>query len=74
MSSLTPRARVHVVGAGLAGLSAAVALASRGVPVVLSEAARQAGIPTSGMVTIGYCRRAWGRPEEGAYEEFRSIG
>jgi squalene-associated FAD-dependent desaturase len=43
MSSLTPRARVHVVGAGLAGLSAAVALASRGVPVVLSEAARQAG-------------------------------
>jgi len=36
-------ARVHVVGAGLAGLSAAVALADRGVPVVLSEAARQAG-------------------------------
>jgi squalene-associated FAD-dependent desaturase len=36
-------ARVHVVGAGLAGLSAAVALTSRGVPVVLSEAAKQAG-------------------------------
>jgi squalene-associated FAD-dependent desaturase len=34
---------VHVVGAGLAGLSAAVALAGRGVRVVLSEAARQAG-------------------------------
>jgi squalene-associated FAD-dependent desaturase len=36
-------ARVHVVGAGLAGLSAAVILAGRGVPVVLSDAARQAG-------------------------------
>jgi squalene-associated FAD-dependent desaturase len=36
-------ARVHVVGAGLAGLSAAVSLAGRGVPVVLSEATRQAG-------------------------------
>lgn len=35
--------RVHVVGGGLAGLSAAVILAGRGVPVVLSEAARQAG-------------------------------
>jgi hydroxysqualene dehydroxylase len=35
--------RVHVVGAGLAGLSAAVALAGRGVPVVLSDAAKQAG-------------------------------
>lgn len=35
--------RVHVVGAGLAGLSAAVALAGRGIPVVLSDAARQAG-------------------------------
>lgn len=35
--------RVHVVGAGLAGLSAAVALAGRGVPVVLSDAAPQAG-------------------------------
>lgn len=41
----TPRdaACVHVVGAGLAGLSAAVALAGQGVRVVLSEAARQAG-------------------------------
>ena len=36
-------ATVHVVGAGLAGLSAAVALDGRGVRVVLSEAARQAG-------------------------------
>jgi squalene-associated FAD-dependent desaturase len=36
-------AKVHVVGAGLAGLSAATVLASRGVPVVLSEAARHAG-------------------------------
>ncbi len=36
-------ARVHVVGAGLAGLSAAVALAGRGIPVVLSDAAKQAG-------------------------------
>jgi squalene-associated FAD-dependent desaturase len=35
--------RVHVVGAGLAGLSAAVALAGQGVPVVLSDAAKQAG-------------------------------
>jgi squalene-associated FAD-dependent desaturase len=34
---------VHVVGAGLAGLSAAVSLAAGGVPVVLSDAARQAG-------------------------------
>ena len=36
-------ARVHVIGAGLAGLSAAVALAGRDVAVVVSEAARQAG-------------------------------
>ena len=35
--------RVHVVGAGLAGLSAAVALAGKGVTVELSEAAGQAG-------------------------------
>jgi len=35
--------RVHVVGAGLAGLSAAVGLAARGVQVELSEAAGQAG-------------------------------
>jgi protoporphyrinogen oxidase len=34
---------IHVVGAGLAGLSAAVTLAARGARVVLSEAARQAG-------------------------------
>jgi squalene-associated FAD-dependent desaturase len=34
---------VHVVGGGLAGLSAAVALARRGIRVVLSEAAPQAG-------------------------------
>jgi hydroxysqualene dehydroxylase len=34
---------VHVIGAGLAGLSVAVALAGRGVRVVLSEAAKQAG-------------------------------
>jgi squalene-associated FAD-dependent desaturase len=42
--TITPEAAcVHVVGAGLAGLSAAVALAGQGVRVVLSEAARQAG-------------------------------
>ena len=35
--------RAHVVGAGLAGLAAAVALARRGVAVELSEAAAQAG-------------------------------
>ena len=35
--------RVHVVGAGLAGLSAAVELARRGVAVELSDAAAQAG-------------------------------
>jgi squalene-associated FAD-dependent desaturase len=34
---------VHVVGAGLAGLSAAVALAGRGMRVALSDAAKQAG-------------------------------
>lgn len=34
---------VHVVGAGLAGLAAAVALAGRGARVVLWEAAKQAG-------------------------------
>ena len=34
---------VHVVGAGLAGLSAAVRLAARGAHVVLHEAAGQAG-------------------------------
>jgi squalene-associated FAD-dependent desaturase len=36
-------ARIHVVGAGLAGLSAAVSLAGAGAHVVLSEAAKQAG-------------------------------
>ena len=34
---------VHIVGAGLAGLSAAVALSARDIPVILSEAAPQAG-------------------------------
>ena len=43
MSSEPSRGRVHVVGAGLAGLSAAVGLAARGVEVELSEAAGQAG-------------------------------
>jgi squalene-associated FAD-dependent desaturase len=36
-------ARVHIVGAGLAGLAAAVRLTLRGRPVVLYEAAQQAG-------------------------------
>jgi hydroxysqualene dehydroxylase len=36
-------ATVHVVGAGLAGLAAAVRLAERGQPVALYEAAQQAG-------------------------------
>jgi len=36
-------ARIHVIGAGLAGLSAAVSLAGAGAHVVLSEAAKQAG-------------------------------
>ncbi|MBF0250659.1 MAG: FAD-dependent oxidoreductase [Alphaproteobacteria bacterium] len=35
--------RVHVVGAGLAGLSAAVELVERGVAVTVHEAAKQAG-------------------------------
>jgi squalene-associated FAD-dependent desaturase len=43
MTSTPETACVHVVGAGLAGLSAAVALAGRGARVVCSEAARQAG-------------------------------
>jgi phytoene dehydrogenase-like protein len=34
---------VHVVGAGLSGLSAAVTLAAKGIAVELSEAAGQAG-------------------------------
>ena len=36
-------AAVHVVGAGLAGLAAAVRLAERGQPVTLYEAAQHAG-------------------------------
>lgn len=36
-------ATIHIVGAGLAGLSAAVACASRGMAVVVHEAATQAG-------------------------------
>jgi squalene-associated FAD-dependent desaturase len=41
----TPReaGAVHIVGAGVAGLGAAVALAGQGARVVVSEAARQAG-------------------------------
>ena len=35
--------RAHVIGAGLAGLSAAIALTQAGYRVTLSEAARQAG-------------------------------
>lgn len=38
-----PRATVHVVGAGLAGLAAAVTLAERGLRVALYDAAPQAG-------------------------------
>lgn len=37
------RGRAHVIGAGLAGLSAALALADQGRPVTLYEAAKQAG-------------------------------
>jgi protoporphyrinogen oxidase len=37
------RRSVHVVGAGLAGLAAAIRLAQRGTQVVLHEAAGQAG-------------------------------
>ena len=39
---MTPR-QIHVVGAGLAGLSAAVRLASRGLAVTVHEATNQAG-------------------------------
>jgi len=37
------RGRAHVIGAGLAGLSAAIALTEAGYRVTLSEAAKQAG-------------------------------
>src|SRR5579863_1232021 len=49
MARAAPRAavssvrRVHVIGAGLAGLAAALRLAEAGVAIVLHEAARQAG-------------------------------
>jgi squalene-associated FAD-dependent desaturase len=43
MTAARETACVHVVGAGLAGLSAAIALSGQGVRVVLSEAARHAG-------------------------------
>ena len=38
-----PLGRVHVVGAGLAGLAASVALADEGYPVILYESGPQAG-------------------------------
>lgn len=41
--SPAPPAIVHIVGAGLAGLSAAVRLAAQGTPIRLYEAAGQAG-------------------------------
>ncbi|HXQ50495.1 MAG TPA: hydroxysqualene dehydroxylase HpnE [Stellaceae bacterium] len=40
---MSPLARVHVVGAGLAGLAAAVRLADAGIDVVLHESAQHAG-------------------------------
>src|SRR5438067_1017864 len=40
---MTDAGQVHVVGAGLAGLAAAVALADSGRPVTLYEAAQHAG-------------------------------
>ncbi len=43
MTGVRGKGRVHVIGAGLAGLSAATRLAERGVAVTLSEGAAQAG-------------------------------
>jgi hydroxysqualene dehydroxylase len=43
MTGSAESTRVHVIGAGLAGLSAAVSVAGAGAPVVLSEAAKYAG-------------------------------
>jgi len=43
MVALTPAPRVHVIGAGVAGLSAAVRLADGGFAVKVHEAAKQAG-------------------------------
>jgi uncharacterized protein with NAD-binding domain and iron-sulfur cluster len=44
--------RVHVIGAGLAGLSAAVRLAEAGIAVTLHEAAGHAGVSTTAII---YC-------------------
>jgi isorenieratene synthase len=41
--TVTPRPRVVVVGGGIAGTSAAVVLAERGIPVVICEAAGRLG-------------------------------
>jgi squalene-associated FAD-dependent desaturase len=43
MSAAAPPGRVHVVGAGLAGLAASVALADEGHAVILYESGAQAG-------------------------------
>ena len=43
IAAAAPPGCVHVVGAGLAGLAAAVVLADAGTPVVLYEAGPQAG-------------------------------
>ena len=40
---MTRPGQIHVVGAGLAGLAAAVRLAARGRRIVIHEAANQAG-------------------------------
>lgn len=49
-SALQDRPRVHVIGAGLSGLSAALGLAEAGLGVTLYEAAMRAG---------GRCRTFW---------------